>query len=72
MTGRCNSRAINVYNEIPRLRSEQAPLFCHCEACPFCHCEEPQATWQSRPGSGLSKSYYRAAEIDSGHGFQSL
>ena len=31
-----------------------------------CHCEEPQATWQSRPGSTLSESDYRAAEVNSG------
>ena len=36
------------------------------QATSVCHCEEPQATWQSRPGSGLPKSDYRAAEVDSG------
>ena len=58
MKGRCNSRTINGYSEIPRLRSEQAPLFCHCEHL--------KGAWQSRPGPGLSKSDYRAAEVDIG------
>ena len=64
MKGRCNSRTMNGYGEIPRLRSEKAIFVCHCE--------EPQATWQSRPGSGLSKSDCRAAEVDSGRGFEPL
>ena len=36
------------------------------QATSVCHCEEPQAKWQSRPCSRLSKSDYRAAEVDSG------
>ena len=75
MKGCCNSRAINVYNEIPGY-TRLAKYVCgrrlpigwgwRKQATFICHCEEPQATWQSRPGPRLSKSDYRAAEVDSG------
>jgi len=46
---------------------KQATFICHCETFLSCHCESRLVgAWQSRPGSGLSESDYRAAELASG------